>query len=86
MYFGSSDHNFYALDEATGALRWKFATGGRVTSSPAVAAGRVYIGSYDSNFYALDAASGALRWKFATRGERRFSAPASARRASRPPR
>lgn len=73
VYFGSSDHNLYALDAATGALRWKFATAGRVTSSPAVADGRVYFGSFDSNLYALDAASGALVWKFATAGERRFS-------------
>jgi len=73
LYFGSNDHNLYALDTASGALRWKFATKGRVTSSPAVGEGRVYFGSYDSNFYALDAASGALVWKFATGGERRFS-------------
>jgi outer membrane protein assembly factor BamB len=75
VYFGSSDHNVYAVDRDSGALVWKFATKGRVTGSPAVTDGRVYIGSYDSNFYALDAASGALVWKFATEGERRFSAP-----------
>lgn len=74
IYFGSSDHSFYALDKHSGKLRWKFATQGRVTSSPAVAAGRVYFGSYDGTFYALDAASGGVRWKFATGGERRFSA------------
>ena len=73
VYFGSSDHNLYALDAASGTLRWKFATAGRVTSSPAVADGRVYFGSFDSNLYALDAASGALVWKFTTAGERRFS-------------
>jgi len=73
VYFGSSDHNFYAVQAASGALRWKFPTHGRVTSSPAVSDGHVYFGSYDSNFYALDAASGALLWKFATAGERRFS-------------
>jgi eukaryotic-like serine/threonine-protein kinase len=73
IYFGSSDHNFYALDGASGALRWKFATRGRITSSPAVTAGRVYFGSYDGNFYALDAARGTLQWNFATAGERRFS-------------
>ena len=50
VYFGSSDHNLYALDGASGALRWKFATKGRITSSPAVTGGRVYFGSYDSNF------------------------------------
>ena len=74
VYFGSSDHNVYAIDEQQGTLRWKFATHGRVTGSPAVAGGALYIGSFDGNFYALDAASGALRWKFATEGERRFAA------------
>ena len=74
VYFGSSDHNVYAVDEHTGLLRWKFATHGRVSSSPAVVDGRVFLGSYDGNFYALDAASGKLVWKFATAGERRFSA------------
>ena len=73
VFFGSSDHNVYAVDEGSGELRWKFATHGRVTASPAVADGTVYIGSFDGNFYALDAASGALRWKFATEGERRFA-------------
>jgi eukaryotic-like serine/threonine-protein kinase len=28
VYFGSFDSNFYALDAASGALLWKFATGG----------------------------------------------------------
>jgi outer membrane protein assembly factor BamB len=75
VYFGSSDHKVYALDERSGAVRWTFLTKGRVSSSPAVTAGRVYVGSFDGNFYALDAAGGALVWKFATEGERRFSGP-----------
>src|SRR5580704_4439500 len=74
IYFGSNDHNLYALDVATGKLRWKFVTKGRITSSPAVADGRVYFGSFDGNFYALNAATGKPLWKFATGGERRFSA------------
>ena len=66
VYFGSGDHDVYALDARTGALRWKFATGDVVHASPAVANGTVYIGSWDRNFYALDAATGALRWKYRT--------------------
>lgn len=73
LYFGSYDHNLYAVDAASGALHWKFGTKGRIPASPAVANGRVYFGSYDSNFYALDSATGALVWKFTTGGERRFS-------------
>jgi len=47
----------YALDAASGALRWKFHTGNVVHASPAVAAGTLYVGSWDSYFYALDAAT-----------------------------
>jgi outer membrane protein assembly factor BamB len=66
VYFGSGDHNVYALDVATGALKWKFKTGDVVHASPAASGGVVYIGSWDRNLYALDAASGSLKWKFQT--------------------
>lgn len=81
LYVGSDDTAFYALEQATGALKWKFATGtknapgGLVRSTPAVADGAVFFGCFDGNFYAVDAASGALRWKFAMPGERHFTAP-----------
>jgi len=64
VYFGSGDANVYALDAASGALRWKFATGDVVHASPAFAGGTIYIGSWDGRFYAIDAASGAERWHF----------------------
>jgi outer membrane protein assembly factor BamB len=62
VYFGSGDNNVYALDVATGTLKWKFKTGDVVHASPAVSNGTVYIGSWDRNMYALDAASGAMKW------------------------
>jgi hypothetical protein len=34
------------------SLKWSYATGGAVTSSPAVANGAVYVGSTDNNVYA----------------------------------
>jgi len=49
----------------TPALRWKFQTGGGITSSPAVAYGRIYFGSNDGNLYALNL-EGVLLWKFST--------------------
>jgi eukaryotic-like serine/threonine-protein kinase len=73
VYVGSSDQNFYALDQASGALKWKFHTESSIASSPAVAAGLVYFGSFDGAFYALDALTGSLKWKFDTQGERRFT-------------
>jgi outer membrane protein assembly factor BamB len=66
VYVGSGDGNVYALDAASGELRWKFHTGNVVHASPALANGLVYIGSWDSYFYAIDAKSGQERWRFKT--------------------
>jgi hypothetical protein len=63
----------YALDRATGAVRWKALTGGRVRSSPAVADGRVFVGSMDGVLYALDLTTGAGVWRFETQGTTLFS-------------
>jgi len=66
VFIGSGDHHVYALDAATGTVRWAFQTGNVVHATPAVSNDTVYIGSWDRYFYALDARSGAVRWKFAT--------------------
>lgn len=66
VYIGSGDQNLYALDAATGALRWSFATGDVVHATPAVANGVVYVGSWDRNLYALDASNGRERWRYTT--------------------
>ena len=66
VYFGSGDGNVYALDEASGTLKWKFQTGDVVHASPAIADGALFIGSWDSYFYALDAATGNEKWRFKT--------------------
>jgi outer membrane protein assembly factor BamB len=64
VYFGSGDGHVYALDAASGALKWKFQTGDVVHASPAYADGVLYFGSWDSYFYAVDAQSGAEKWRF----------------------
>jgi len=66
VYFGSGDGNVYALDAATGTLKWKFHTGDVVHASPAISDGTLFIGSWDSYFYALDAATGKEKWRFKT--------------------
>jgi eukaryotic-like serine/threonine-protein kinase len=66
LYFGSGDGNVYALDAATGSLRWKFHTGDVVHASPAISDGTLFIGSWDRYFYALDATSGKEKWRFET--------------------
>ena len=49
-------------------LKWSYATGNRVQSSPAVVNGVVYVGSDDHNVYALNASTGAKLWSYTTGG------------------
>ena len=49
-------------------LLWSYATGGAVSSSPAVVNGVVYVGSADGNLYAFDSVLGGKLWSYATGG------------------
>ena len=52
-----------------GKLKWKFATGGPVTSSPVIDNnGTVYFGSADNYFYAVSGETGAIQWNYRTGG------------------
>lgn len=52
-----------ALDAATGRDLWRFATEGKVFSTPAVWKNNVVIGSTDGNIYCLSLRNGRLRWR-----------------------
>jgi len=56
-------------------LLWKYKTGDKIYSSPAVVDGKLYIGSGDKCLYCLDANTGALMWKYRT-GNPIYSSPA----------
>ncbi len=58
-----SDTILSAANAGQLALKWTFATGGPIASSPAVVGGTVYVGSWDGYEYALNATTGALVWK-----------------------
>ena len=64
----------HALDPATGAAKWTFATKGRVDSSPVLVGDRVFVGSHDGNLYGIEAGSGKEFWRFATGGKLTASA------------
>jgi eukaryotic-like serine/threonine-protein kinase len=49
-----------------GKIKWTFAAGDVIHSSPAVVDGIVYFGSRDRHFYAVDAQTGTLVWSFPT--------------------
>jgi eukaryotic-like serine/threonine-protein kinase len=56
-------------------IKWKFDTGGKVSSSPLIAGGMAYFGSNDGIFYAVDTATGQEKWRFPTQGPI-YSSPA----------
>lgn len=66
VYFGSQDHNLYALYTTNGSVKWHYPTGGMILSAPAVSGGFVYFGSTDRHIYALNAADGSLKWQIPT--------------------
>lgn len=54
IYVGSWDNSLYAIDSSTGVVKWTFATGSLIFSSPAVAQdGTVYFGGADGFVYGL---------------------------------
>ena len=67
LYVGSSDAaTLFALDSATGVLKWRYSVKGYAWCSPAVSNGVVYIGAYslgsEAGFYAVDGKTGRSIW------------------------
>ncbi len=62
-YFGSHDHNVYAVNLVDGTEEWRFATGGAVAGKPLLFQDMVVVGSFDKKLYALEAETGAKRWE-----------------------
>lgn len=60
----ASSSSFFALANP----QWKFKTGGKIFSTPAIQRDRVFIGSEDGFLYCLNAQTGKLQWKFKTGG------------------
>ena len=64
VYVGSIDRKLYALDAATGQLRWVFEAEYGIESSPIVAKNIVYVGANDGWLYALGVQDGHLVWRY----------------------
>ncbi|MFN2137580.1 MAG: PQQ-binding-like beta-propeller repeat protein [Candidatus Promineifilaceae bacterium] len=75
IYFGSADHNFYAVD-AGGHEKWRFRSGEIIDSAgalPADIAGTVLVPSGDGFLYRLNTTDGREMWRFDAREARRDS-------------
>jgi eukaryotic-like serine/threonine-protein kinase len=68
VYAGSYDETLYALELATGKVKWQQKIG-PIKAPPSVRDGAVYVGTEDGAFVCLDAATGAKRWTFETTAE-----------------
>lgn len=64
LYVGSLNHRLYALDAATGTVRWERAVGGGIAVAPAWIEGLVIVGANDGKLYALDGETGEPAWEF----------------------
>jgi outer membrane protein assembly factor BamB len=62
VYLADRSGYLYALDLATGQMRWRFRTGGLAGVTPAVAGELVFVGSTDGNLYAVDVVTGTEVW------------------------
>lgn len=66
VYFGGSDAFFYALEQETGDVIWRFRVGKTpksILSSPVLHNGVLYFGAYDGNIYALQSKTGQPLWR-----------------------
>jgi outer membrane protein assembly factor BamB len=66
VYFGAYDGWLYAVDLASGDLKWEDDLGGHIIGGATVAEGLLYVGSSNNQLHALDPASGAEQWRFLT--------------------
>ena len=57
-------HEVVCLNAETGALVWRFTTGGKIDSPPTLHQGKALVGSHDGYLYCLNLADGKMRWKF----------------------
>ena len=73
VYVGGTNRKLYALDKATGKIKWTFPTKGDTATTPVVVDDTIYFGCGDGKLYALDL-NGKQKWSFQTK-DGVFSSP-----------
>jgi outer membrane protein assembly factor BamB len=68
LYFGSLDHFLYALDPATGKLKWKLDLGGAIGGTPLYDNGTLYVGTFNNELLTISVENHSIAKRFATKG------------------
>jgi hypothetical protein len=63
VYVAAASGELFAMNEMTGARRWKYATGFPVTRAAAPVGTRVFVTSEEPALHCIDAASGNMLWE-----------------------
>jgi outer membrane protein assembly factor BamB/calcineurin-like phosphoesterase family protein len=78
VYIGASDHQFRAIELATGKEKWNFnGLDGPVVSTPVLYKDAVIFGAWDTYLYSLNKNTGLLNWKWSNGSTVRNYSPAS---------
>jgi outer membrane protein assembly factor BamB len=64
VFTASSGGRIWALDVASGEVRWTYLCGGGIKVTPTYWRGRLFAGANDGWVYCLDATTGKLAWRF----------------------
>ncbi len=76
IFFGSYDHNLYALHANKGEMIWRYQTDGPIVSRPIIEDGNVIFGSADRRVHVINQLSGKIFWSYYTDGAI-YSSPVS---------
>ena len=69
LFIGGDDGFFYALDQQTGKLLWKFRSKGIIRSSGAIYKNSVVFGDTEGSLYSVDTKNGKETWQYRINGD-----------------
>ncbi len=64
LFLGANNNTFFALENATGKIKWRTFLDGKIKSTPLVQKNQVLITTWGGTLYSLDSATGKITWKF----------------------
>ena len=64
IYFGTAKGDFFAIDQKTARVKWKYQTAFAIHSSASGSRGKIYFSDNKQSVYALDESDGRLVWRF----------------------